>query len=306
MNLIYEGVDITTKVAINRCETETYAENRADQLILRFSDAAGKWDKWRPACGDVIQLNDGAARTGKMFISSITPENGLLTLRAMAMPLTGENVNSQSWENVRLFQLCTDIAKKHGLKLVTYGVTDQLYSYIQQPRTTDFSFLNRLLQLEGCAMVIYDGTLVVYDELQRDKSAASATVKIGADGRFTFTDNSAQIYGSVELVSGAFRGTFTDPSAPATRILKPEKPVECMSDAEAQRFARGILRQANKYAYTGSFRRKLSKDYAAGTILNLQTEKAESWNGKIFITRTRSNFLTGESKIFFRRTLEGY
>ena len=39
MNLIYEGVDITTKVAINRCEAETYAENKADQLLLRFSDA---------------------------------------------------------------------------------------------------------------------------------------------------------------------------------------------------------------------------------------------------------------------------
>ena len=306
MNLIYEGVDITTKVAINRCEAETYAENKADQLLLRFSDAATNWDKWHPHRGDTIQINDGAARTGKMFITSITPENGLFSLRATAMPPTGENINSQSWENVRLFQLVNDIAKKHGLAVKIYGVTDQLYPYIQQTRMTDFVFLNRLLQMEGCAMLFYDGALVIYDELQRDRSLASATVKIGVDGRFGYTDNSSQSYGSIELVSGSFRGTFTDSAAPAARVLKPATPVECMSDAEAQRFARGILRQANKNAYTGNFRRKFSAEYAAGSVLNLQTEKAPSWNGKIFITRTRNNFITGESKIFFRRTLEVY
>lgn len=215
-------------------------------------------------------------------------------------------INSQSWENVRLFQLVNDIAKKHGLAVKIYGVTDQLYPYIQQTRMTDFVFLNRLLQMEGCAMLFYDGALVIYDELQRDRSLASATVKIDVDGRFGYTDNSSQSYGSIELVSGSFRGTFTDSAAPAARVLKPATPVECMSDAEAQRFARGILRQANKNAYTGHFRRKFTAEYAAGSVLNLQTEKAPSWNGKIFITRTRNNFITGESKIFFRRTLEVY
>lgn len=306
MNLIYEGVDITKSIAINRCEAETYAENQADKLTIRFSDAASKWDSWRPVCGDVIQFKDGAADTGKMFITSLTPENGLFTLRAMSMPPTGENINSQSWENVRLLQLCNDIAKKHGLTLKTYGVTDQLYAYIQQTRLTDFVFLNRLLQLESCALVIYDGALVVYDENQRENSYASTTIKVGDDGRFSYTDNSAQSYGSIEIASGKYRGIFTDANANPARVLKPNIPIECTSDAEAQRFARGILRQVNKNAYTGSFRRKLTTDYAAASVLNLKTVKAESWNGKIFITRTRSNFITGESKIFFRRPLEGY
>lgn len=306
MNLIYEGVDITKSVAINRCEAETYAENRADQLMIRFSDAASKWDSWRPVPGDVVQFKDGAADTGKMFIASITPENGLFTLRATSMPPTGDNINSQSWENVKLLQLCADIAKKHGLTLKAYNVTDQLYPYIQQTRLTDFAFLNRLLQLEGCAMIIYDGALVIYDEYTREQSHAADLVKVGPDGRFSYTDNSAQSYGSVELVSGKFRGVFSDANARAARILKPTKPIDCTSDAEAQRFARGLLRQANKNAYTGSFRRKLTTDYAAASVLNLQTLKAGSWDGKIFVTKTRSDFIKGESKIFFRRPLEGY
>lgn len=306
MNLIYEGVDITKSIAINRCEAETYAENKADQLVIRFSDAASKWDSWRPAPGDVVQFKDDTADTGKMFITSLTPENGLFTVRASAMPPTGENINSQSWENVRLFQLCADTAKKHGLTLKVYNVTDQLYPYIQQTRLTDFAFLNRLLQLEGCAMIIYDGALVIYDEHTRESSPATELLKVGLDGRFTYTDNSAQSYGSVELVSGKFRGVFSDANASAARILKPTQQIDCTSDAEAQRFARGLLRQANKNAYTGSLRRSLTTNYAAASVLNLQTVKAGSWDGKIFVTQTRSDFIKGESKIFFRRPLEGY
>ena len=105
MRLIYEGTDITRKVAINRCEHETYAESHADTLLLRFSDAASKWDGWQPRRGDKVQVTEGAANTGTMYISGLTAQNGLFTLRATSMPLTGENVGSQTWDNVRLFSL---------------------------------------------------------------------------------------------------------------------------------------------------------------------------------------------------------
>ena len=40
MKLIYNGVDITSRVFINRCEHETFAEKRADRLLIRLSIAA--------------------------------------------------------------------------------------------------------------------------------------------------------------------------------------------------------------------------------------------------------------------------
>ena len=306
MRLIYEGTDITRKVAINRCEHETYAESHADTLLLRFSDAASKWDGWQPRRGDKVQVTEGAANTGTMYISGLTAQNGLFTLRATSMPLTGENVGSQTWDNVRLFQLGGDIAKKHGLSFKPYGVTNQLYPFIRQGSQTDFEFLNLLCQLEGYAVVIYDKALIIYDEHARESGEAAADVRVGADGRFTYTDNSAQAYGMIELTSGALRGSFSDQSAPAERVLRTKSPIDCMSTTEAQRFARGILRQANKNAFVGSFRRRLMADVAAASVLNLITEKASNWSGKIFVTRTRNDFVRGESKIFFRKPLEGY
>ena len=306
MKLYYEGVDIAGKISINRCEHETYAEKRSDQLLLRFNDAAGLWNFWKPARGEKVRLVDGADDTGVMYVTSIRPENGLFTLRAMSMPLSGENVNSRAWENVRLLQIGQAIAIKHGLKFKTYNVTDRMYPYIKQERQTDFEFLHRICQLEGCAMIIYDETLIIYDEHQMESKATDDTITIGADGRFTYFDDSARSYGSAEIVSGAFKGSYSDKNANTDRILRPKSAIECASNSEAARFARGLLRAANKNAHTGHFRRTLTRGLAAASVINIKTEKASNWNGKIFITRTRHDFLTGETKIFFRKPLEGY
>lgn len=306
MKLMYEGVDIARKVSINRCEHETYAEKRSDQLLLRFNDAEGLWNFWKPVRGEKVQLIDGANDTGVMYVTSIQPENGLFTLRAMSMPLSGENVNSRSWEDVRLLQIGQDIATKHGLKFKAYNVTDRKYSYIKQERQTDFEFLHRRCQLEGCAMLIYDETLVMYDEHQMEAQDSADTIKLGIDARFQYTDNSAQTYGTAEIVSGSYRGTYSDKNANTDKLLKPKTAIECTSNAEAARFARGLLRAANKNAHTGNFRRMLTRGIAAASVVTLKTEKASDWDGKVFVTRTRHDFLTGETKVFFRKPLEGY
>ena len=90
------------------------------------------------------------------------------------------------------------------------------------------------------------------------------------------------------------------------RVLRPRQPIECVSNEEALRFARGILRDANKNAYTGNFRRQLTCDYAAGSVVEIENAKASKWNGRVFITRTRMDYVKGETKIFFRKPLEGY
>ena len=306
MKLYYEGVDITGKISINRCEHETYAEKRSDQLLIRFNDTAGLWNFWKPERGEKVRLVDGSDDTGVMYVTGIQPENGLYTLRAMSMPLSGETVNSRSWENARLLQIGQDIASKHGLKFNAYHVTDHKYTYIKQERQTDFEFLHRRCQLEGCAMLIYDGTLIMYDERQMEAEDATAKIKIDVTDRFTYFDDSAQSYGEAEIVSGIFRGTYSDENVNTGRILRPKSVIECTSSAEAARFARGLLRAANKNARTGHFRRNLSRGIAAASVINIETERANSWNGKIFVTQTRRDFLTGETKIFFRKPLEGY
>ena len=132
MNFYYNGADIYDSVSVNYCVHEMYAEKQADTLVIRFNDTKGVWSKWQPAAGDTVRFKEGASDTGKMFIHSMKPENGLFTIRAMSMPKTGKIRKSKSWEGVRFLQLANEFAAGHGLDFKNYGCEDQLYPYIQQ------------------------------------------------------------------------------------------------------------------------------------------------------------------------------
>ena len=306
MTLYYNGVDITADVYINRCEHTTYATGRADTLRIRFVDSKNLWDTWGVQRGDRIRYTNGAADTGEMFITDILPENGLYTLFATALPLDADEKKTRAWEDFRFLQIAEDIAGAHGLTVDAYSVTDRVYSYIRQENESDISFFYRLCVLEGCGLAVYDGKLVVYDEQTREQQAATMTIKIGLDGKFRFDDNSASAYGAAEVRAGDFFGRFDVPGAMTSAVLRPAFPIMCASNAEAIRFARGILRNANKGAVSGDFVRKLTTGFAAGSVVNLENVREPSWNGKMFITKTRADYVRGESKIFFRRPLEGY
>lgn len=91
MNFYYNGTDIYNDVSVNYCVHEMFAEKQADTLVIRFNDTKGIWSKWQPAAGDTVRFKEGASDTGKMFIHSMKPENGLFTIRAMVYAENGKD-----------------------------------------------------------------------------------------------------------------------------------------------------------------------------------------------------------------------
>ena len=184
MKLFYNGTDIYNDVSLNYCVHEMYAEKQADTLVLRFNDTKGIWSKWNPADGDVLRFTEGASDTGKMFLHSMKPENGLFTIRAMAMPKSGATRKSKSWAGVRFLQLGNEIAANHGLTFQNYGCTDQVYPYLKQESETDFALFSRLCTLEGCQMLIYDGKLLAYSEQYIEQQAVAGTLEVDETPQF--------------------------------------------------------------------------------------------------------------------------
>jgi hypothetical protein len=72
------------------------------------------------------------------------------------------------------------------------------------------------------------------------------------------------------------------------------------------RYAKGLLRAANKDSYTGTIKKSLLLGYAAASLINIKTAKASTWDGPVFITKARHDYIKGETKLFFRKLLEGY
>lgn len=306
MNFFYNGTDIYNDVSVNYCVHEMNAEKRADTLVIRFNDTKGVWSKWNPAAGDTVRFKEGAGNTGKMFVHSMKSENGLFTIRAMSMPKSCATKRSKSWEGARFLQIANEIAGNHGLTFQNYGCADQVYPYLWQDNETDVAFFSRLCTLEGCQMLIFDGKLLAYNERYIESQTPAGSLEVGKGGIFAYQDNRAACYGSCEVSSGRYSGKFKAPDAKNTAVLRPDKAIPVTSNGEAARFAKGLLRNANKYGRTGQFSKNLLTGYAAASLLRLKTEKASAWDGTVFIYKVRHDFVGNKSTLYFRDILEGY
>jgi len=188
IRVFYKGVDVTESVSVNACIHEMWAAGCLDTLHIRFNDAAKLWDTWAPQAGDEIRVDFGSATTGTMFVHSASPENGLFDIRAMSAPASALTKTDKAWSQVRLLQLGADIAARHGLKFTAYGVTDRIYPYMVQEGVSDFAFLHQRAMLEGCAFLVYNKTLVLYDIAAMEAQDALETMTMSLDGEFRYKD----------------------------------------------------------------------------------------------------------------------
>lgn len=303
----FRGVDITKDVSINRCYHDMYCEGRSDTLHIRFNDPQNQWDGWQPKVGDEISVTYGSIGTGKMFVDSTIPENGLYTIVATSIPPSAKEGKNKAWQKIFLTQIGKEIAGNHGLSFQSYGVSDVQYAYILQTNETDFSFFQRLCTLEGCAFLVYDGVLVMYSQPYMEGTAPSKTIAITSDGDYSFTDNSARLYGSCLIERGLYKGEYTASNG-ATRRYVPDMdiPITMSSQDEANRYARNLLRSVNKGMMNGYLYGRVMPEFAAASTAELENYRAASWNGNIFLTHIRNDYGKGQSKVFFRKPLDGY
>lgn len=304
IQITYKGVDITDSVSINRCYHDMYAGGQADTLHLRVNDADKLWDAWAPAAGDEIRVDYGSISTGTMFLTDAIPQNGIYDITAQSAPKSGFDKQNKAWQKVRLLQIGEEISKRNGLSFHSYGVEDRLYSYLSQAEG-DLRFLNRIARLEGCAVLVYDRKLVMYSEQYMEAQEPTETLEVTIDGDYKYQDRRANLFGSCVVESGMYYGAFSIENG-SSRVLMPDSIPVAGSDDEAARFAKNLLRNANKGCYSGFVRSLILPGYAPASTVGLSNARASSWDGRVFIEHIRNDYGRGESKIFFRKPLEGY
>ena len=300
LKVLYNGVDITKAISVNSCVHDMFACSEADRLILKFNDTLKQWDGWQPKNEEIIEVVYGIAKTGKMFIDSVKPENGLYTLRASSTPTDSDKKQNKSWENVRFLQLGKEIADRHGLGFESYGVEDKVYTYVRQDDEEDFAFLQKRCDLESCAFVVYDKKLIIYSEDYLEGQDASAELELKEDADYTYVDNALKGLGSLTIKNGNITGRYISPnglSKTDTRRIQ----TYLSSTDEANRFAKGIWKQEQKKLSTGHINDDIMREFSAGSVINLKTTGADSWNGKVFVSHIRQDYVNSKSKLFFRK-----
>lgn len=305
IQLTYKGTDITDRVSINRCYHDMYAAGQSDELHLRVNDTDNLWDIWAPAIGDEIRVDYGPIGTGTMFVASATPMNGIYDIVAQSAPASGFEVHNKAWQKVRLLHLFEEIAANNGLSFASYGVSDVLYQYVSQNNESDFRFLHRVAQLEGCAFLVYDKRLILYSEAYMEAQEPTELLEVTIDGDYRYTDRRERLYGSCIIECGIYSGRFNADNG-SSGILRPQKVPAISSNTEAARFAKNLLRAHNKECCEGFVRSRILPGYAAASTVELKNARAPSWDGPVFLHHIRNDYGAGNSKLFFRRPLEGY
>ena len=306
MEVIYEGKDIYPEISVSSCIHEMFTEVRADTLDIELNNTEFLWNDWNPQEGDIIEVKESGATTGKMFITKAKPENALFVIKAISIPTESsqEPVN-KAWESVKFLQIAEDIASKYGMDFKQYGVEDQFYEYLLQSGTPDLHFLAERCILESCSCLIFDGSLVIYSEPFLENMSPVGNIEIETKDSFRYKDDSGLDFSESIIQSGEYEGKFKDSTIAKSKILRPKRNIYVTSDTEAERYAKGLLRHANKGNRHGVIYESLMPEYAAGSVANIETYGESLWDGPAFIYKMRNDYVKRKSKLFIRKPLEG-
>lgn len=291
MNIIYEGVDITQRVSVQKYTHESYAEQHADILKIKFNDSAALWDKWSPKEGDTIEMSEGYEKTGTMYVRDCIAESNYYTITAYSYPAEMEQIREQRWNNISLKALGNDIAKRYDFEFLSFGVTDHTFLNLHQCNLSDLDFFEKLAVLCGCAFIMYNKQMILYSEEYLESQTVKETASIDGANRFKFKKKPT--YTGCTVTDGTISYTFGQKD----RIITEKLDVVLASRGEAQLFAKNLLKFKNKFHKSGYFYIN-SKELTAGSIINISSPSVTSFSGKIFIYKIR--YGTSHTKVFFR------
>lgn len=305
MNFYYEGVDVLNNTKLNACVMHDRAGGEADSLTAVFTDPLGLWADWNPQRGDQVRLVDGDFDSGILYVDDPRKTGGFFRLEAVSVPPSIRKPRTKVWRDVRLFEIISDMARQAGLQIQTYNIQDYRYSMISQHMETDMAFLSRVCLREGYAVKVTNGNLVVFSEKALENTTPQATVdKIQVSPDHDFSAGVGLLSSSqvryFNIQSGRLISqTVTDPSIAGGESRKNEF---CETDGEAQRWAYGYLRAANKNARLGKIQLLQQSAYAAGSTVNITGFSGEN-NGAWYVYGVDQDAVNARTTLLLRRPL---
>ena len=302
MQLLFRGVDIAPQVGITQAVIIDSAGGRLDSVEVAFADTEGLWSSWNPRLGDSIRLVQDGLDSGTCYVDQRGQRQGRYILRGLSAPEGVKAPRSRSWEKVTLLQLAADVAAAHGLTLAPYGVRDQSYHWVDQTGQGDLTFLAGRCALEGLALKVHDNRLILYSEAELEAAAPVRTIRRGDFcGGLEYLDGGGSGCSGCVVSYGGISGEFAVPGGTAARL---SRELYVTSIGEAQRFAKGLARQANRRGAVLSGTVLLDGSLAGGSMV--QVAGVGTGDGLYMVEEAEHLLTDGLTSLRLRRRLEGY
>lgn len=306
MIVTYRDVDITASVTVTRCTLEQREDGRLPTLTVDFDDTARTWDRWGSRVGDKISvLEDGAPKSGDLYIMSCEPRQG--TWRVRATPLaTPDFPRSQAWDGASATTMLSQIAGQLGLALACHGLYDAPYEWVRQSGT-DMAMAQMLATLSGASVDVYDGTMHVWGHDWAISRGVAGTIALTGESDARIVRRTR--YGSCTIEQTAIddpaRAALSwsyvaDATLPATRASVPAQ--VAFEDTEPMRAAaKAALAQTNAQLDCGNVSTDALSPYTPGVAVRVESDADPTFGGVALVTRVRNDLLNKRSKTWWRR-----
>lgn len=271
----YAGVNITDDIAPDLLNFQ-YTDNEsgeADDISLTLKNDHGRWSgDWFPTLGDKMQaviFQEGEGALGPLECGTFTLDeftqnfNGGSTVEFKGVSVPSEKSvrkqeKSKAWEEVKLSEIASDVAKTAGLALNYATKIDPLYDRKDQAKKPDLKFLKELCEEEALNLKITDQKLVIFDPVEMDAQPPNGFIVIGEhrvkSASFTIQNHDVAESAKVEYKDPKTgKTTAAEAKSDTVKDGKTEKlTVRASSQEEAERKAKAALYKKNSKEITGN------------------------------------------------------
>lgn len=287
------------------CIYTDYAGGQSDSLQITITDDDMEVRGLEPKKGMEIQALSSNIDSGTMYLSGIGYKGNRITLRGLSLPARCYATKNYYWDNVGFYELVRDIAEETGLGIRFLNGLEVTYRDVTRIELAPVQLLQKRLELEGYAVKLHDGTLIIYDERIREnrehetvyysrdfKSALSCETK--DNGLIGSVENSYKTPGGLLINTVVYSGL-------EGMILRENIAVSDIDESE--RFSKGIMRKSNKYEYVCEGTIEGIK-HSAGQTLYL-ADAPYGHDGINYIYKVIHDFVKDEQRLFMRRPITG-
>lgn len=300
--LLHNGNNITDSIKVSQCYTTDRFGGTLDDLAISFA-TSGHTIEFNENDEIEIQAADGYT-TGVMYLDSCGGKDGKFTIKALSNRHKNKKKESKIWNQVTLYKIIGDVSESTGLKVLLYGVKDYPYKSVAQINETKLQLLSRLCKREGYSVKCDNGNLIVFNEHYLESN--SKPIEISKDS----IENNYYFEREPNALTSLTVRCFNTETMQNISFTAEDKNISGGNDTiteflssydEAQRFAFGYLRNANKLYISGNMRMAYNGKISAGTVADLTG--FEEFDGRYVIYEVSHDLVNDKTYIKVRKFL---
>lgn len=301
MQLFYEGTNITRDVDVVKCVHRDASGGRCDSMEIEFENAQA-WYRWKPRCDDRIEARMDGYSTGVLFLNTILPMEGRYRIIATSLPGAARRKAFDSFVNSTLEMIVHRLSAEFGFEARLYGISaDLTYPFLLRRNEGSAAFLDRICRWDGALVKAFNGALRVISVSYAQELHTGRVLRIMADQKgAVYTKRENTRLSGVTVSTPYARATVYDEGAIGN--LHPViTGLPARDDAQAMRFARGILLMHNREAE----RLSISASFDAGmtAMIRVDVEGNTDANGQWLVDEVEHDLFNGRSTARLFRVL---